>query len=369
MLYIGLMSGTSMDAIDVSLVRFVANKLDVIQYQQTPIPNDIKQKLKAVNTETTLATIAELDTTMGELFSQAALQIMQTNQLSHKDIVAIGNPGQTVLHLTSESHLHTVQIGDPNIIAYRTGITVIADFRRMDIAAGGQGAPLAPAFHQWLWREKGCKRTVLNIGGIANITILPDDTSSETIGFDTGPGNTLMDEWVQKHLHKDLDIGGQWAKSGQCNQQLLSQLLDEQYFTDKPPKSTGKHFFNLQWLNENLSRLPVKLKANNVQATLLELSAVTISDSIQAYAPTYKEILVCGGGVHNTALIERLAQLNPLATIKITAEYGYAPDAIESIMSAWLAKCRIEEKTANLRSVTGANQHVLLGAIYQANTD
>lgn len=360
------MSGTSMDAIDASLVRFDVNKCNVIQSQQTPIPKHLKQKLQSVHSKTELATIAALDTDMGVLFADAALQIIKTNQLSYKEIHAIGSHGQTVLHLPIESNLYTVQIGDPNIIACQTNITTVADFRRMDIAAGGQGAPLATAFHQWLFQQQGRNRVVLNLGGIANITIIASDETSQTIGFDTGPSNTLMDAWAQKHLHQAYDKGGEWAKSGQYNQQLLSQLLNEQYFSAKPPKSTGKDLFNLPWLDKKLSLLPITMPEKDVQATLLELSAITIRDAIQAYAPTCNEILVCGGGVQNQAMMERLAQLNPLATIKTTQEYGYDPDAIESITFAWLAKRRLEEKTSNLISATGADRQLLLGAIYKA---
>lgn len=356
-----------MDAIDASIVRFSNSEFQLVQYQQTAIPKATKQALRAVNTKTALAEIAALDVTMGELFATAALALIKANDLSNKDIHAIGSHGQTVLHLASKQQLQTIQIGDPNIIAYQTGITTIADFRRMDIAAGGEGAPLAPAFHQWLLPNQDRKRVVVNLGGMANITLLPGDKKSNVIGFDTGPANTLMDEWTQKHLHENFDKDGCWAKSGQCQPQLLATLLDEDYFKADPPKSTGKDLFNLQWLNKKLLQSAINIEPNHVQATLLELSVVSVSNAIQAYATEYDEILVCGGGVHNTAMMARLIELNPATTIKTTATYGCPPDAVEAVTFAWLAKCRLEEKPSNLISVTGADKQVLLGAIYQAS--
>ncbi|TDJ20418.1 MAG: anhydro-N-acetylmuramic acid kinase [Gammaproteobacteria bacterium] len=360
------MSGTSMDAIDASLVRIVEDELEVIQYQQTPISKNLQLKLRSVNTTTPLDEISELDVIMGNLFAEAALQIIETGNLSPEDINTIGSHGQTILHLPHESHPRTLQIGDPNIIAYQTGVTTVADFRRMDIAAGGEGAPLAPVFHQWFFKNEESGRVILNIGGLANITILPTSKNAGITGFDTGPGNTLMDDWVQRHLSHDFDRDGQWAKSGQCHQQLLSTLLDESYFETVPPKSTGKDFFNLQWLDKKLSQSSKNIAPHDVQATLLELSAVTIRDAIQSYAADCNEILVCGGGVHNKVMMNRLRELHPAMDICSTEKHGLNPDAVEAVAFAWLAKCRMEMQPGNLTSVTGADEQVLLGAIYQA---
>jgi anhydro-N-acetylmuramic acid kinase len=360
------MSGTSMDAIDASLVRIVEDELEVIHYQQTTISKDLQLKLRSVNRTSSLDEISELDVIVGNLFAEAALQIIETGDLSPEDIYAIGSHGQTVLHLPHESHPRTLQIGDPNIIAYQTGITTVADFRRMDIAAGGEGAPLAPMFHQWFFKNETSERVVLNIGGMANITILPTSKNADITGFDTGPGNALMDDWVQRHLSHDFDRDGLWAKSGQCHQQLLSTLLDESYFETLPPKSTGKDFFNLQWLDGKLSQSSENIEPSDVQATLLELSAVTIRDAIQNHVPDCNEILVCGGGAHNKIMMNRLRELHPALDICSTEKYGINPDAVEAVAFAWLAKRRMEEQPGNLTSVTGADEQVLLGAIYQA---
>ncbi len=366
MFYIGLMSGTSMDAIDAALVDIVAHELKLIQYQQTPIPKNIQQTIRSINTESTLSEISKIDVIMGNLFTEASLRIIESGNLSAEDIHAIGSHGQTVLHLPYDKYPRTLQIGDANIIAYKTGITTVADFRRMDIAAGGEGAPLASAFHQWLFQREGSKRVILNIGGIANITLLPDGSKTAITGFDTGPGNTLMNEWVQRYLAEDFDKDGKWAKQGQCNQELLSLLLNEAYFETSPPKSSGKDFFNLQWLENKLSQLEKSIDLNDVQATLLEFSAVTISDAIKNHAPDYNEILVCGGGVHNKTMMQRLRCLQTKAEVNSTEKVGFNPDAVEAAAFAWLAKRRMENQSGNLTSVTGADDSVILGAIYNA---
>jgi anhydro-N-acetylmuramic acid kinase len=362
------MSGTSMDAIDAALVRIVEHDLQLIQYQQTPISKKLQQTIRSINTESTLSEISEIDVIMGNLFAEASLQIIESGDLAPEDIHAIGSHGQTILHLPEAKHPRTLQIGDANIIAYQTGIITVADFRRMDIAAGGEGAPLAPAFHQWLFQNEKSDRVILNIGGMANITLLPADNKTAITGFDTGPGNALMDEWIQQHLDQDFDRDGIWASSGQSNQELLSQLLDEAYFKTAPPKSTGKDFFNLQWLENKLSMLKTSIDANDVQATLLELSVVTISDAIKNHAPDCDEILVCGGGVHNKLMMQRLSDLQSETKINSTQKAGLDPDAVEAVAFAWLAKCRMENQSGNLTSVTGADDQVILGAIYNAGT-
>ena len=362
------MSGTSMDAIDAALVRIDENELELILYQQIPISKNLQQTIKSINTKSTLDEISELDVIMGNLFAEASLQIIESGGLSPADIRAIGSHGQTILHLPNAKHPRTLQIGDANIIAYQTGITTVADFRRMDIAAGGEGAPLAPAFHQWLFQNEKSERVILNIGGMANITLLPANNKTAITGFDTGPGNTLMDEWIQQHLDQVFDEDGNWAKSGQCNQELLSVLLDEAYFKTTPPKSTGKDCFNLQWLEHKLSQSRLSIDPDDIQATLLELSVITISDAINNYAPDCDEILVCGGGVHNKFVMQRLRNLQTKAEINSTEKVGLNPDAIEAVAFAWLAKRRMENQFGNLTSVTGADDQVILGAIYNANS-
>lgn len=355
-----------MDAVDAAVLRISNNDTAALHYyQQTTIPADIKHSLQAITATSTISHITEFDVIIGQLFAKSSQQIIKAAGLLNKDICAIGSHGQTVLHLPHETHPRTLQIGDPNIIAYQTGITTVADFRRMDMAACGEGAPFAPLFHQHLFHNKKC--VVLNLGGIANITIL-DDSQTSVTGFDTGPGNTLMDLWTQQYLKQDFDKNGQWAASGQCQPQLLDRLLDENYFTKKLPKSTGKDLFNLQWLNSKLAQPTFNIEPRHVQATLLELSAVTISQAIQQYAPECNELLVCGGGVHNTTMMKRLGELNTAVAVKSTAKYGIQPNAVEAMTFAWLAKCRLENQPVDLSAITGADKEILLGAVYEAKT-
>ena len=364
MFYIGLLSGTSVDAVDAALVQIENNRLEVIQYQQIPIENDVKQKILAIQKTSSMHEICTLDVIMGEIFAQAAINIMQISGIPNKDIQAIGSHGQTILHMPDTLYPNTLQIGNPNIIAYKTGIKTVANFRGMDMAAGGQGAPLVSAFHQWQFQNNQDKQVVLNLGGIANLTILPNTEDQEITGFDTGPSNILIDAWIRRHLKRNFDQEGQWAKSGECDQSLLKLLLADTYFKTDPPKSTGKDVFNLTWLDHKLAKIGKTLAPKNVQATLLELTVTTISNALKKYAPSYEKLIVCGGGVYNITIIDRLKQLNPTMQIHSTTDYGIEPNAVEAVAFAWLAKCRLENQTGNIPSVTGAKDHVLLGAIY-----
>ena len=355
-----------MDAIDAALVEINVQNVKVLAYEQFPIPNDIQNQVRRVNSTTSIEKISELDVVLGKLFADASQQIIASNNLSPDKISAIGSHGQTVLHMPEEKYARTLQIGDANIIACETGITTIADFRRMDIAFGGQGAPLASAFHAWYFRQTDKACAVLNIGGMANITLLPTDPAKPITGFDTGPGNALMDDWAQKHLGKDFDEDGVWAASGAVEESLLKDMLQAPYFSAKPPKSTGKDDFNLEWLEQRLEQHEQSLAVENVQATLLELSAYSISNAINKLAPETREVLICGGGIHNKQLMLRLKALLVDMEICSTEKYGIDPDALEAVVFAWLAKCRMENTPANLPSVTGASRKVLLGGIYKA---
>ena len=361
--YLGLISGTSIDAVDTALAR-IGQDLEIVQYCQYPINRELQSKARAIKNSSSLAEVTELDWIFGHLFAESALNIMQSAAVAPETVAAIGCHGQTVQHLPEPPLPRTWQIGDPNIIAYRTGITTVADFRRMDMAAHGQGAPLVPAFHQWQFQVPGQTRAILNIGGIANITVLPADPKMEIKGFDIGPGNALMDDWIRKHLDQNFDQDGQWAASGQAHEQLLRQLLDEVYFKAPPPKSTGKDFFNLQWLKHKLTLVPHPIQANDVQATLLKLTLISIRDAIERYAPACEELLICGGGTHNPLIMQGLSQLLPRQKVTSTHDYGINPDAVEATAFAWLAKRRLENQPGNLVSVTGADRQVVLGAIY-----
>ncbi len=353
-----------MDAVDAVLVRITDRKLEVVSYRQFPLERDLQQALREVSAATPLAEIARLDALLGAAFGEAALALLAELPMAARQVRAIGSHGQTVLHLPGAAPPRTVQIGDPNVIFRLTGITTVADFRRADTAAGGQGAPLAPAFHAWQFRSDRTVRVVLNIGGMANVTILPADAGTSVRGFDAGPGNALMDAWAQQRLGRDFDPQGQWAAAGEVQEALLDAMLAAPYFAAAPPKSTGKDEFNPAWLAALLEQAEGDYRDQDVQATLLELTAVSIAQAITKHAPAAEEVLACGGGIHNTALMKRLRTALPDVEMRSTAEYGIDPDAVEAVTFAWLARQRLENIPIELPSITGAAAPSLLGGIY-----
>lgn len=365
--YIGLMSGTSMDAVDAALIDLSNHTPLLSHHHSIPIPAELRTRLIAVaqGEEITLAQLSKLDVRLGHLFADAALELLRRNKMSPGTVRAIGSHGQTIYHQPAGPFPTSVQIGDPNIIAERTGITTVADFRRRDIAAGGQGAPLVPAFHESVFRLHDRDRVIVNIGGIANITILPANPQKKVTGFDTGPGNTLMDGWIKKQQRKNKDDCGRWAASGEVDEDLLGKMLKDPYFHVAPPKSTGREYFNPAWLDKLLKRHKKRMLTKHVQATLCELTARTISDAIRAHAPKAGEVLVCGGGVHNLALMMRLQMLLHDSRVVSTEEFNTDPDFVEAIAFAWLAKQTLDGNSGNLPDVTGASHGVVLGAIYQ----
>lgn len=366
-IYIGLMSGTSMDAVDTALVQFSGNTPCLIAYEQYPISEEIKADVRSIDRTTPLEEVTRQDAIMGHLFANSVLKILHKSKLNASQIRAIGNHGQTVLHFPDASYPRTLQIGDPNIIACKTGITTVADFRRMDMACGGQGAPLAPAFHETAFRQEGTDRIILNLGGIANITRLPGDFAHEISGFDTGPGNGLLDDWNQKHRGTEMDRDSEWAATGKINQKLLTSFLSDSYFALAPAKSTGRDYFNLDWVEMHLDKQAASLTAEDVQATLLQLSIENIAGAIESYALNTKELFACGGGAHNTRLMQGLRQrLAPIA-VDDTSALGLDPDAIEAITFAWLARQNTNLSAGNNPSVTGANRPVILGGTYHAS--
>ncbi len=365
--YIGLMSGTSLDAIDAAIVHFRDGRCQLQQHLARPISNDIRQQALSLLTpgENELARLCQLDVQLGKLFAEAVQALLVHADLDASAISAIGSHGQTLRHYPDTEFPATLQIGDPNIIAEQTSITTVADFRRRDMAAGGQGAPLAPAFHQAMLRDERCNQVVLNLGGIANITLLPADPAQPVTGFDTGPSNALMDSWIQTHLQQPYDAKGAWAAGGKINNALLEQLLSDAYFQQLPPKSTGRETFNLAWLEQQLQNFS-DLSAEDIQSTLAELTAISIAQEINKYATDTEQVLVCGGGVHNTYLMQRLAAHLPQQQLRSTQELGIAPDWVEAMAFAWLAKQTLEGQAGNLPSVTGAQHPVVLGGIYPA---
>ena len=367
MRYLGLMSGTSTDAIDAALVDIEGAELVILDYRQFSIAREVRQALAGLNAASSLSEATELDALAGKLFADAARALLAANDLKPEQVKAIGSHGQTVLHLPAATPPRTLQIGDPNLIANLTGIDTVADFRRADMAAGGQGAPLAPAFHAWKFRNAQVNRVVLNLGGMANVTLLPADSAAAVQGFDTGPGNTLMDAWIQRCLNKDFDEDGEWAASGESHDELLTRLLSDPYFSAPPPKSTGKDDFNLGWLTEMMGTTGDERRPQDVQASLLELTAVSVTEAIAARAPKTEEVLVCGGGARNPVLMRRLRQRLSGLSLKSTAEFGIDPDAVEAVAFAWLAKQRLDKIPANLPAVTGARRPVILGGLYKSN--
>ncbi len=363
--FVGLMSGTSMDGIDAVLVRFGDRDVTIHATHTAQYPPALKQALLAAirkPLDVPLDTSGDLDRRVGECFRDAALAVIDIAGIDRREIVAIGSHGQTLRHQPNAAKPFSLQIGNAEIIARGTRTTTVANFRQADIAAGGQGAPLVPPFHQWLFGSTASNRVVVNIGGIANITILRGN-GSDVLGFDTGPGNGLMDAWIRHHREQTFDQGGLWAASGSVNRSFLERLLDDSYFDLPPPKSTGFEYFNLPWLQG----IDVSgIAPADVQATLCELSAVTIANAIAKYSGDRHDVFVCGGGSHNTELMRRLRRNLPDAEVLSTAAAGLDPDWVEAVAFAWLAMRTMRGETGNLPSVTGASHKVVLGDIHSA---
>lgn len=366
-LYIGLMSGTSADAIDAVVVDLQSTPQLLAQHT-LPLPIKTRQQIHALSLpgDNEIDRMGALDAELGHLFAQTSLELLDKSGINASQITAIGSHGQTIRHRPpgSSEGTFTLQIGDPNLIAELTGITTVADFRRRDMAAGGQGAPLVPAFHRAIFHTQVKDRVIVNIGGMANITWLP--AQGQTLGFDTGPGNVLMDGWIHSHSGGSYDKNGVWAASGQAHPELLADLLADAYFTLPAPKSTGRESFNRAWLDKSLAKLVPPPSPVDVQATLLELTVATIADSICSLGQTAKEIYVCGGGAYNPRLMQRLQDLLPTDKVASTSVLGIDPQWIEAMAWAWLAQQTINHRTGNLREVTGAKREVILGGVYFA---
>lgn len=367
-LYLGLISGTSMDGIDAVVVEISPDGIcHVLASHNETFETKLQEQLRSATSskQISLHDLAQLDVRVAKHFAKAANHVLQHHQISRQQIVAIGSHGQTLLHGADQSPAYSLQIGDPNIIAEETGIATIADFRRRDIAAGGQGAPLVPCFHQsWLEKIEGID-AVLNLGGIANITLLGAVGEDPNLGFDTGPANTLVDAWVRHRLGKPYDEDGAWARQGQVHNQLLDSLLQHPFFTALPPKSADTNQFNLAWLDTALSSFR-EVSDIDVAATLVELSAVTVCQAIKRYAGHCKKLIACGGGCHNHFLIQRIqAGLGP-TQLELSENYGIGVDWVEATAFAWLAFRHISKQSGNAESITGAKQKRILGAYYPA---
>ncbi len=366
MLYIGLMSGTSLDGIDAALVEIDQQgqpHLLANFYQQydKKLQKTLFQLSQAK--EIKLEVFAHLDQKLGQLYASCCLALLDKYQYKASDIHAIGCHGQTIRH-QPRPNAFSIQIGDANQLAELTGITTVADFRRRDIAAGGEGAPLVPAFHQHVFLDYHNPRQILNLGGIANITVLSQDPNN-TFGFDLGPANALSNEWVEKHWQLNYDQGGEIARSGQIQPRLLEQWLQLEYFNLAPPKSTGRELFNLQKFEELTPEINT-LRKEDVLATFIELTAVSVSRGIEKWGYTDGELFLCGGGAHNIYLVERIQHHLLNVRIGRTDDLGIPVDMVEACAFAWLAYRTMNGLTGNLENTTGAKGPRILGAIYPA---
>ena len=366
-LYVGLISGTSADGIDAALVRFDPD-CRVLAAATFPYPDDLRSRLLAVAQDPDGAISVDdfgvLDARVADCFARATLQLIADAGVKAAAVTAIGSHGQTIRHRPNGEWPFTLQIGDPSRIVEKTGITTVADFRRRDMAAGGQGAPLASAFHAAMMADPGEARVVLNIGGIANLTLL--QPGKPVLGFDCGPGNALMDAWVMQHYGQPFDTDGRLASQGTVEAALLQRLMDEPYLRQPPPKSTGREQFHLAWLQRQLSAHGSTLNPADVLATLLDFTTASIRDALERWLPDCRRVLVCGGGWKNGALIRRLAKRLPDISVDSTEALGLDPDYIEAATFAWLARETLASRPGNEPAVTGASGHRILGGIFPA---
>ncbi|MBI5890212.1 MAG: anhydro-N-acetylmuramic acid kinase [Nitrosomonadales bacterium] len=360
-LYIGIMSGTSLDGIDAALVDLSQPSPRLVASHYQPYAEPLKEALLALHqvTHNELHLSQLIANRLAREYADATRILLKNAKVGAGSVQAIGCHGQTVRH--RPEHGYTLQLNNAALLAELTGIHVVSDFRSRDIAAGGQGAPLVPAFHDRILRHAGIHRTILNIGGIANLTDLAP--GRDTLGFDTGPGNLLMDAWIARHQGKPYDKDGAWAASGRIVHTLLQRLLADSYFAAAPPKSTGRDLFNLDWLKRHLNG---EEAPEDVQATLLALTGDSIAAAVQRFCEGTREIYLCGGGAHNEMLFSHLQRALPQCRLQKTEALGVAADWMEAIAFAWLAQQAMHLRPGNLPAVTGAKHPCVLGAIYPA---
>jgi anhydro-N-acetylmuramic acid kinase len=358
-LYIGLMSGTSVDAID-AVIAQIDDKCSLIASHSHPIPAKLKTEIRNLFLpgDNEIERMGRLDSELALLYGDAVDQLLKQADLNASDIRAIGCHGQTIRH---RPPAFTLQIGDANRLAAITGIDVVADFRRRDMALGGEGAPLAPAFHH-AFLSGGEPRAILNLGGIANLTYLVPE--KDVIGFDVGPANALLDAWAQRHTQREYDDKGSWAEQGEVSDDLLSACLAEPYLGQAAPKSSGKELFNIEWLAEKLSTLSKPIEPVDVQATLNIFTVETIAQALEQEQHAFA-VYACGGGIHNSHLINCLSERLG-AQVQSTSALGLDPDWLEALCFAWLAERFIEGKPGNIPSVTGARDSAVLGSLHPA---
>jgi len=358
--YIGIMSGTSLDGVDVVLCEIDSTSCELISSLEYPMPQELKSDiLTMINGNTTLEQVGQIDHRLGVLFTQAVGALLIRENIDASSIIAIGSHGQTLWHDPSGEYPFSMQLGDANIITAKTGIPVVADFRRKDVALGGQGAPFAPAFHEFIFSNINASVSIVNIGGMANITVLGE----KLIGYDTGCGNVLLDMWINKHQNVTYDKDGTWAKSGEVDYTLLDAMMADDYFSLDYPKSTGREKFNEAWLDGMLTRrgsaVCSAILPEDVQRTLVELTALSISNEVLKFNTDVA--LLCGGGAKNSFLVEHINALMPNVEVAIAQN----ADEIEAMTFAWLAYKRIHKEKVNLKDVTGASDNTILGGLYE----
>jgi anhydro-N-acetylmuramic acid kinase len=364
-LFIGLMSGTSMDGIDAALVDVLGGNT-LIAGSIRPYRDEVMFFLRAVLEQERVrpSELSQLNTLLGREFAASVNELLAKTGTKPQDVVAIGSHGQTICHDATAAVPYTVQLGCAHVIAESTGIRTVADFRTRDLVIGGQGAPFAPMYHQALFGETRAPLVVVNLGGIANLTYLTPD--GRVTGYDVGPGNCLMDAWAKRHLGCDYDVNGVWAGSGEVIVPLLMALLDDPFFKRLPPKSIGKEYFSIAWL---LPYLEPSYSPKDVQATLMACTVSAIASDIQRWSLTPKWVIICGGGVHNTCLQTALMKQLPDFPIKSTQAFGIDPDFVEAMMLAWLAERAVSQMPLDLKQTTGAQHPTIYGAIYPAGID
>lgn len=363
--YIGVMSGTSLDGVDIVLVSMADEAIELVAQSEYAMPSELKLRTLTAcsGAPLSLKEVGELDRALGCLFADAVNHLLNEHQIERDSVRAIGCHGQTVWHQPDGDQPFTMQIGDANLIAVQTGIDTVADFRRKDVALGGQGAPLVPAFHQTLFSAPDSSVVVLNIGGIANITVLRPD--KPVLGYDTGPGNMLMDSWYRQHHDGHFDRDAQVARQGRVNQALLDKLLEEPWLARSAPKSTGRELFSSDWLAAQLRGFD--LSVADVQRTLCEYTAVTIAAQIgQWQIGAAPQLMLCGGGARNPLLMQRLAELLPDWTVSRTDDHGVSSDYMEAMAFAWLAYRFVHRLPSNAPDVTGSRRLAVLGVLYPA---
>lgn len=360
-LFAGVMSGTSLDGADAALVDFSFPKPRTLAFATVAFGDELRRTLLALSNPGTdsLDVAGSACTELARIYARAVIEAIAAAGKAPGDVAAIGCHGQTVRHRPERGF--TLQLNDPALVAELTGIDVAADFRRRDIAAGGQGAPLAPAFHEAVFREPGRSRAVVNIGGISNITWLP--AAGAAMGFDCGPGNVLLDGWVQRHQGAPYDLDGRWASSGRSNPALLERLLRDPFFDRRPPKSTGRELFGMGWLEDKLAG---PLPTADVQATLVDLTAHAVVSALDRFCPGTQELFLAGGGARNAALVERIRELARPRRVALTDELGVPTGQVEAVAFAWLAMKCVRREPIDLSHVTGARGPRVLGAIYPA---